>query len=221
MLELGGNAAVIVDAGRRSRRCGRAHRSSAPSTSRARAASACSGSSSTSDVYDALPRHARRQDQDAGRRAIRKDREHLHRPDDRREGGEPPRQLDPGGGRPAARNCCAAASATARCSRRRCSRMSPRDTKLYREEAFGPVAILIQVQRLRRGARRGQRQQVRAAGRHLHPRPVQGARRLGPARRRRRRRSTTCRATASTTCPMAGSRIRASAAKACASRWRT
>ena len=52
------------------------------------------------------------------------------------------RQLDPGSRGAAARRCCAAASATARCWRRPCWRTSAVDTKLYREEAFGPVAIL-------------------------------------------------------------------------------
>ena len=59
-------------------------------------------------------------------------------------------------------------------------------TKLNVEEAFGPVAFLIKFGDFRRGARHRQRQQVRPPGRHLHPRPLPDVRRLGPARRRRR-----------------------------------
>ena len=97
----------------------------------------------------------------------------------------------------------------------------PKVCAANREEAFGPVAILTQVLRLERGARGGQRQQVRPPGRHVHPRPAQGARSVGPARGRRRGGQRRLVDAASTTCPTAGSRIPASAAKASASRWRT
>ena len=65
--------------------------------------------------------------------------------------------------------------------------------RCYREEAFGPVAILSKFADFEQALDEVNDQQVRPAGRHLHPRPLQGARRVGPARGRRRRRSTTCR----------------------------
>ena len=79
----------------------------------------------------------------------------------------------------------------------------------------------LPVPRPRRGDRAGQRLDVRAADRRLHQRPgrrVAGVRR---ARGRRRHRSTTSRPTGSTTCPTAASRTPASGARACATRWTT
>ncbi len=218
VLELGGNAAVIVDQRRRSRRRARAdhlrrllpvgpelHRRAAHPHPRRR--------------LRRVPRHAGREDEDAGRRRSQGPR-HLHRPDDRREGGEAARRLDPGGGgggRDAAvRRQARGRDAGGDPARRR----RPRH-QAQRRGSVRPGRLPDPVRRFRRGARRGQRLQVRPAGRHLHPRPLQDARRLGPARRRRRRDQRRARATASTTCPMAGSRIAASAAKASASRWRT
>ena len=55
----------------------------------------------------------------------------------------------------------------------------PRDTKVCQEEAFGPVAVLSQVRRLRRRPGARERLGLRPAGRHLHPRPVQDAKSLG------------------------------------------
>jgi acyl-CoA reductase-like NAD-dependent aldehyde dehydrogenase len=62
----------------------------------------------------------------------------------------------------------------------------PRNLDVVCQEAFGPVAVLSQFTDFERGARRGERQQLRAPGRSVHARPVQGAARVGPARGRRR-----------------------------------
>ena len=45
----------------------------------------------------------------------------------------------------------------------------PPTSQRVRKEAFGPVAVLSQVFRFRRGPRQGQRQRIRSPGRHIHP----------------------------------------------------
>ena len=96
-----------------------------------------------------------------------------------------------------------------------------RATKLNREEAFGPVAFLIRFTDFDDALDERQRQQVRPAGRHLHPRPLQDARRLGPARGRRRRDQRRAELPRRQHALWRRQGFRASAARACASRWRT
>jgi hypothetical protein len=112
----------------------------------------------------------------------------------------------------AARRCCAAAGARAICSRRRCSRMCPRGAMSSSRKRSGQSSCCRSSPRFRSRAGRGQRQQVRLASGDLFTSDCsKGARRVGSSRRRRHRASTMCRASASTTCPMAGSRTRAGA----------
>ena len=79
----------------------------------------------------------------------------------------------------------------------------------------------LPVSRARRGHRRRQRFHVRPADRRVHERPggcLAGVRRARGRRRDHQRHPDLSR---STTCPTAGSRTPASGARACATRWRT
>ncbi len=96
-----------------------------------------------------------------------------------------------------------------------------RDTKLNVEEAFGPVAFLIRFGDFDEALDDRQRQQVRPPGRHLHPRPLPDVRRLGPARGRRRRDQRRAELPRRQHALWRGQGFAASAAKASASRWRT
>ena len=95
-----------------------------------------------------------------------------------------------------------------RARRRTCSPATllegvPHDSDLYRKEAFGPVALHRAVRRVRRRARARQRQRLRTAGGRVHRQPRPRDARVGRAGSGRRRSSATCRASASTTCPTA------------------
>ena len=175
VLELGGNAAVVVDARRRPRRCGRAdhlrrllpvgpvlHRRAADHHPRRR---------STTTLRDTAGGQ-RRRTLVAGDPQGRRD---LHRPDDRREGGASGWTT---GSRKRSR-----AARTLLCGGKREGAMLRGDAAgecRPRRQALSRGGLRarrdpVEVQRLRRGAGRGQRLQVRPAGRHLHPRPLQGA----------------------------------------------
>ena len=93
-------------------------------------------------------------------------------------------------------------------------------TKLNVEEAFGPVAFLIRFDDF---SKRSTSSTTASSGFRPASSPATSSRcsTPGTGSRSAESSSTTCRATGSTTCPMAGSRIRGSAAKASASRWRT
>ena len=171
------------------------------------------------DVAAALDRAGGRGGAEAGHR--RPDgRRHRRRPADRRAGRPPGRELgrrggrrrrpaahrrDPGRRRVRARPCSPTSPPTAKVPARRCSARSWCSTPSTRSTRPSP----------------GQRLPVRAAGRRLHPRPAAGVPRRPGARGRRRDHRRRARASGPTRCPTAGSRTPASAAKACAPRWRT
>ena len=70
------------------------------------------------------------------------------------------------------------------------------EMRAFREELFGPVAVVYKVQRRRRGRRARQRHPVRPRRRGLPHRPGERPRRRQPARRRHGRGSTRPRAAA-------------------------
>ena len=62
----------------------------------------------------------------------------------------------------------------------------PKDEDVVCQEAFGPVAVLSQFSDFARRPRRGQRERLRSSGRRLHTGPLQGAEGLGRTRGGRR-----------------------------------
>ena len=97
----------------------------------------------------------------------------------------------------------------------------PPTAQVCSNEAFAPLVVAFPFRDLDDAIAQRQRLHLRAPDRRLHQRPRRRVARVRRARGRRRRSSTTCRPTGSTTCPTAASRTPASAAKACAGRSRT
>ena len=149
----------------------------------------------------------------AGRRPARpRDR---RRPADLGRGPRPRQGVDRRGRRRRRRAARPAASWSTRAaaSRRPSSATPPRDAKVWCEEIFGPVATIDALLELRRGARAGQRLEVRPPGRRLHPRrrPRPRGRQAPGVRRRPDQRGA--RPSAPTRCPTAASRTPATPAR--------
>jgi acyl-CoA reductase-like NAD-dependent aldehyde dehydrogenase len=171
VLELGGNAACVVDENTNLDDAVTRGSSLEPSTRVARAASAYSASMAIVSQYAELKSTAGGKSPFAenGRPERRR---HLHRPDHL---GRRSANASTTGFRkpsPPAPPCCAAATATAPCSKPPCWRTRRVTAPLFTEEAFGPVAVLEPFEDFHRGAGAGQRQCLRPAGRCLHPRSV-------------------------------------------------
>jgi acyl-CoA reductase-like NAD-dependent aldehyde dehydrogenase len=140
-------------------------------------------------------------------------RGHLHRPHDLREGGRAARGLDRRG-RAAGAKSCAAAPATGNMLEATVLEDVPRDQKLYREEAFGPVAVLSKftdfTEAIAEVNDSAYGLQVGVFTRDLPSAPCTPGTKPSSAASS----STTCPPGASTTCPTAASRTAASAARA-------